>query len=87
MTSFAPGQVWRAKRPSNSQGLVNDRLILRISPIMGTIQYDSPSVGFGRRYPSVTIDTFEKWAGREVSAELPKDEWQPWDFLDASKNK
>lgn len=87
MTNFAPGQVWRAKKPANSGGLINDRVILRIVPFMGTLQYDGPAVGFGRRYPSITIAAFEKWASREVSAELPKDEWQRWDFLDASKNK
>lgn len=86
MSKFAVGQVWRAKRPDNANGFVNDRVILHIN-FLGHIQYDGPSVNFGRKYPMVNPATFEKWAGREVKAELPKDEWQPWDWIDRSKNK
>ncbi|KVL50014.1 hypothetical protein WT49_11315 [Burkholderia territorii] len=80
------GQVWRAKRPSNANGFVNDRVIIHIN-FLGAITYDGPAVGIGRRYPIVTRETFEKWAGRQVKDELPENEWQRWDFRDRSRNK
>jgi len=86
VSKFAIGQVWRAKKPANSGGLVNDRVILHIN-YLGAIQYDGPSVARGRHYPIVDETTFEKWAGRQVKDELPKDEWAPWNFEDGSKNK
>lgn len=86
MSKFTVGQVWRAKRPNNARGFVNDRVILHINSL-GHVQYDGPGVGFGRNYPIVTPETFEKWAAREVKAELPQDEWQPWNWGDGSKNK
>lgn len=84
---LATGQIWRAKRPSNSAGLVNDRQILYVNPWSDIVQYDSPSVARGRQYPKVTHEQFRKWAGRELMGELPAGEWQPWDFKDRSKNK
>ncbi|MGF6440733.1 hypothetical protein [Paraburkholderia youngii] len=86
MSKFAVGQVWRAKKPANSGGLVNDRVILHIN-FLGAIQYDGPSVPRGRRYPTVSGETFEKWAGRQVKDELTEGEWATWDFHDQSKNK
>lgn len=86
MSKFSVGQVWRAKRPSNAGGYVNDRQIIHVT-FLGDVQYDGPSVARGRHYPVVSRETFEKWAGREVKAELPKDEWQPWDFKEGGKNK
>jgi hypothetical protein len=86
MMDLSEGQVWRAKKPANSGGLVNDRVILRIN-FLGDVQYDGPAVARGRHYPIVSRVTFEKWCGRDVTKELPKDDWQPWDFSDTSKNK
>lgn len=83
---FHVGQIWRAKRPTNANGFVNDRVILHIN-FLGAIQYDGPSVARGRHYPIVSAETFEKWAAREVRAELPADEWQEWDFHDPRKNR
>jgi hypothetical protein len=86
VSKFEVGQVWRAKKPANASGLVNDRVILHIN-FLGAVQYDGPSVARGRHYPIVSAEAFEKWAGREVRSELPKDEWQEWDFVDGKKNK
>lgn len=86
MSKFAVGQVWRAKRPGNANGFVNDRVIRHIN-FLGHIQYDGPAVGFGRHYPIVTEETFEKWAGRIVTDELPEGEWQRWDFQNSGANK
>ena len=51
------GRVYRAKRPRVVHTLggsyINDRQILYISPFEETIQYDSPKVGFGSRYPVI----------------------------------
>ncbi|MGI4815886.1 MAG: hypothetical protein ACRYG5_10015 [Janthinobacterium lividum] len=83
---FERGQVWRAKKPRNSNGLVNDRMILHIDST-GAVQYDGPAVQRGCHYPKVTQDIFEKWAGRQVKEELPEGEWAAWDFQDPEKNK
>ncbi|QOV06313.1 hypothetical protein CPT_Maja_093 [Burkholderia phage Maja] len=86
------GQVWRAKRPKVAgpffAPLVNDRQIVWIDSLGMTVQYDSPSVAQGRHYPKVSREAFEKWAGREVSGELPENgDWQKWDNEDLSNNK
>jgi hypothetical protein len=75
------------KKPSNVNGFVNDRSILYVNEISGIIQYDGPAVANGRHYPKVTIEVFDKWAGREVTDELPPEEWAQWDWKDRSKNK
>lgn len=52
------GRVYRAKRPRVVHTLggsyINDRQILSISPFEDTIQYDSPKVGFGSKYPIIS---------------------------------
>lgn len=56
------GRVYRAKRPRVVHTLggsyINDRQILYISPFKETIQYDSPKVGFGSRYPVISVEKF-----------------------------
>lgn len=56
------GRVYRAKRPRVVHTLggsyINDRQILSISPFEDTIQYDSPKVGFGSRYPVISVDKY-----------------------------
>lgn len=73
---FAIGKVFEAKKPKRIgfSGLWNDRQILYIGD--GLIQYDSPSVKHGRKYPAVSIEEFEKWAGRDVTEEMPKGDWR-----------
>lgn len=56
------GRVYRAKRPRVVHTLggsyINDRQILSISPFEETIQYDSPKVGFGSKYPVISVEKF-----------------------------
>lgn len=81
------GRCYRAKRPAYANGFVNDRCVIRINRTLGTVQYDGPAVAMGRHYPTVSIDTFERWAKRDVTDELPPKEWQPWDVLNSEKNR
>ena len=74
------GRTYRAKRPRANgwlfNPLVNDRTIMWIGLL--EVQYDGPSVAFGRNYPRVTIEAFRKWADRDVTDELPPRDWAPW---------
>lgn len=71
------GQCYRAKKPAEVVGLVNDRVITWIGE--EKVQYDSPSVPLGRRLPQVTIEQFLKWASHNVTKELlPTGEWEQW---------
>jgi len=72
------GRCYRAKRPSMSGFYVNDRMILHISLSGEFVQYDSPSVAHGRKYPTVTREKFEKWASHDVTDELPKGGWMDY---------
>ncbi len=76
VSRFAVGMVFEAKKPKRIgfRGLWNDRQILYVGD--GLIQYDSPTVKHGRKYPTVTTEEFEKWAGRDVTQEMPKDDWR-----------
>lgn len=87
VSKFQVDQIWRAKQPANSGGLVNDRVIIYVGSF-GQVQYDSPSVAHGRRYPTVGEAVFDKWAGRLIEEkELPLDEWAPWNFQNRVANK
>lgn len=74
------GRTYRAKRPAAAgdylSPLVNDRTIVWLG--MLEVQYDGPSVGFGRHYPKVSIEAFLKWAARDVTDELPDGEYAKW---------
>ncbi|MEG5932484.1 hypothetical protein UXN85_20675 [Enterobacter hormaechei] len=70
------GRVYRGRLPRNCSGLVNDRLITYIG--WDSVQYDSPSVGMGRHYPTVSKEQFIAWAARDVTDELPKGEWMDY---------
>ena len=39
------------------------------------IQYDSPSVARGKKYPIVPASKFLKWASSDVTSIMPKGEW------------
>lgn len=69
------GRVYRAKRPRVVHTLggsyINDRQILSISPFEDTIQYDSPKVGFGSKYPVISVEKFLKWAAKDITDDLP----------------
>lgn len=55
-----------------------DRQILYISPFEETIQYDSPKVGFGSRYPVISVEKFLKWAAKDITDDLPPAEWEEY---------
>lgn len=71
------GNTYRAKKPACvGTGYVNDRMIVYMS--LTQVQYDSPGIPNGQRYKFVPVEEFLKWAGRDVTAEMPKDEWMPY---------
>jgi hypothetical protein len=83
------GRVYRARRPAGVghifDALTNDRQIRWIG-LEGTIQYDSPSVSNGRKYPKVTTEAFLKWASRDVTDELPDNgDWARWPIQKVTK--
>ena len=62
------GKYYRAKKPVRClDGGFNDRRILWVSRDGTQVQYDSPSVGNGRRYPTVPLEKFLKWVGKEIT--------------------
>lgn len=60
------GKHYRAKHPQRVGFLeeLNDRTVIYVG--VRTVQYDGPSVSFGQKYPSVTMEAFLKWASHEV---------------------
>ncbi len=73
------GHVYRGKK-TRPVGIINtvydDRSILRdLGP---KIQYDSPSLANGRRYPVVTREKFLQWALKDVTEEAPPGDWIPY---------
>lgn len=71
------GHVYEAKRPT-VVGLfdrfINDRQILWVG--LTEVQYDGPTVGFGRHYPKVSHEAFRNWAARDVTHLVPAHEWR-----------
>lgn len=72
------GHTYRAKRPRNSRGYVNDRTVLWMDSLETMVQYDGPSVAFGRHLPKISRADFEAWAERDVTDELPNGEYAYW---------
>lgn len=72
------GHVYSAKRPNThgfNEPLLNDRQIVWIG--IAEVQYDSPSVGFGRTYPKVSHDAFRRWAKEDITGQMPANgEWR-----------
>jgi hypothetical protein len=70
------GRFYRAKRPRGFgfPPVCNDRKILYMNQVL--VQYDSPSVKFGRRYPATSREKFIAWADRDVTDELPEGQWE-----------
>jgi hypothetical protein len=75
-----PHRCYEAKKPAvASDGVVqfvNDRQVLWVSTFRDQVQYNSPSVKFGRHYPKVTMEKFLKWAARDVTEIMPTGEWR-----------
>ncbi len=64
------GKFYRAKKPKKClDGGFNDRRVLWVRPDGTKIQYDSYSVANGRNYPTVTLEKFQQWAGKEITKE------------------
>lgn len=74
------GRTYRAKKPgragTNFRPEVNDRTITWLGAY--ELQYDGPSVAFGRHYPKVTREKFLEWAAKDVTDELPEGEYATW---------
>ena len=74
------GRTYRAKKPRPAGGgltaFVNDRTIMWIGSC--ELQYDGPSVKFGRHYPRVSIEEFRTWADRDVTDQLPEGDYATW---------
>ena len=71
------GHVYEAKRPRRVglfASLMNDRQIKFIG--FDYVQYDSPTVDFGRNYPKVSKEAFLEWAGRDITKEMPPGQWR-----------
>ena len=68
------GRVYRAKKPEVTRGYYNDRQVIFVG--VDKVQYDSPAVHIGRRYPTISIEKFKEWAGEDVTEKLPAGEWQ-----------
>ena len=63
-------KYYRAKKPRRIyDGGYNDRHVLWISKDGRSIQYDSPSIGIGRSYPTIPIEKFLAWVGKEITNE------------------
>lgn len=71
------GHTYSAKRPA-SVGVFdpvwNDRMILRLWE--NSVQYDSPTIRDGRKYPIVSKEKFLRWAKEDVTDEIPEGSWR-----------
>ena len=70
-------RVYCSKRPKKVgvyQDLYDDRQVFYLSETL--VQYDSPTVRNGRKYPFTTIEKFLKWADKDVTDECPDHEWR-----------
>jgi hypothetical protein len=73
------GHVYSAKCPrvvGMFSRLLNDRQIIWIDSLGFQLQYDSPTVVPGRKYPRIEVEKFLKWAGSDVTALCPPDDWR-----------
>lgn len=76
--------VYRAKKPQRvGFDDVNDRSILHLG--LSSVQYDSPTVKNGKRYPSIATEKFLEWAGEDVTEGYPDGDWARWREYRASK--
>ena len=51
--------------------------IRRVCGANGYVQYDSPTIHTGRKYPQVSIEKFLNWAKEDVTNKMPSgDEWR-----------
>lgn len=62
------GRLYRGRRPHQNPFTQewDDRIVLHVDRLGVNVQYDSTSVRNGRRYPSVAMEKFLRWASHEV---------------------
>lgn len=83
-----PGQCYRAKTPRRTpDGYVNDRVVTWVAMNRTQVQYDGPAVKFGRHYPIIPMETFLKWADKDVTETLPEGEWMRWPTYQQKENE
>lgn len=74
-----PGNVYEAKHPRSCKGMSdlvwNDRQIRWVGS--GEVCYDCPAVKPGKGYPVISVEKFIKWAGKDITEEMPEGEWRP----------
>ena len=66
------GHVYSAKRPARCgpwAELLNDRQVIWVG--LMEVQYDSPTLANGRRYPRVSKEKFLAWAKADVTDQMP----------------
>lgn len=74
--------IYEAKRKARAQprgekeAFVNDREIIAVST--HHVLFGSPVLKYDWKYMKVSKTKFLKWAGRDVTAEAPKDTWRLW---------
>jgi hypothetical protein len=62
------GYFYRAKKPVKVEdGGYNDRRVLWVDH--NRVQYDSPTIGNGRHYPTIPMEKFLSWVGKEITQE------------------
>lgn len=73
--------IYRAKKPKRVDLLFggefyDDRQVVYVSATQ--VQYDSPTVRWGRKYPTIDRAKFEAWAGEDVTEGYPPGDWAQW---------
>lgn len=71
---FRVGRVFEAKKPKTNGFYCDDRQIVWRG--INQVQYDSPRLKTGARLPIVSLENFEKWAGRDVTDLMPEGDWR-----------
>lgn len=75
------GRTYRCKRKKVFgifDPVYDDREVLWISADESRVQYNSPSIKFGRRFPTVAMEQFKKWAFNDVTDRLIGDSWEEY---------
>lgn len=74
------GRVYAAKRPRKVgeffRPVWNDRQVCWISKDRSRVQYDSPAVRNGGKFPAVSMDEFLAFVGSDVTDKMPEGDWR-----------
>lgn len=75
-----PGRCFEANKRRNYATMdgtfYDDRQVAWVSSDRTRVQYDSPMARPGRRLPVMNMEKFLKWAGKDVSALMPRGKWR-----------